>query len=196
STGPLRLGGDLTLGGDAITIEGLKVEFDRMTVAGRLAYAWASDDRPARLDVAPTAPDIEFDIVHAVAQAVLGGLTLACPSEGALSLKIAGAFVAGVEAKQTDVNMGADANGFEIERLAIADFGGASLAVKGRIDGKAQSPRGVVALDLDARSLDGVMALLEKIAPQTAEQLRRAGGRLTPATLRASLSVHPPAAGS
>ena len=51
-------------------------------------------------------------------------------------------------------------------------------------------------LDLDVRALDGVMALLEKIAPQTAEQLRRASGRLTPATLRASLSVDPAAAGS
>src|SRR5262249_43644151 len=60
---------------------------------------------------------------------------------------------------------------------------------------KAQSPRGAVTLDLDVRALDGVMALLEKIAPQTAEQLRRASGRLTPATLRASLSVDPTAAG-
>jgi large subunit ribosomal protein L24 len=196
STGPLRLGGDVTLGGDAITIEGLKVEFDRMTVAGHLAYVWASEDRPARLDVALTAPEIDFDRVHAVAKAVLGDSTFDWPREGALSLKIARAFVAGVEAKQTDVNMRVDANGFEIERLAIADFGGAGLAIKGRIDGKAQSPRGAVTLDLDARALDGVVALLEKIAPQTAEQLRRAGGRLTPATLRASLSVDPAAAGS
>jgi len=196
STGPLRFGGDVTLGGDAITIEGLKVEFDRMTVAGHLAYVWARDDRPARLDVALTAPEIDFDRVHAVAKAVLGDSAFDWPREGALSLKIARAFVAGVEAKQTDVNMRVDANGFEIERLAIADFGGAGLAVKGRIDGKAQSPRGAVTLDLDARALDGVMALLEKIAPQTAEQLRRAGGRLAPATLRASLSVDPAAAGS
>ena len=92
--------------------------------------------------------------------------------------------------------MRVDANGFEIERLAVADFGGAALTAKGRIDGKAQSPRGAVTLDLDVRALDGVMALLEKIAPQTAEQLRRASGRLTPATLRASLSVDPAAAGS
>ena len=196
STGPLRFGGDVTLGGDAITIEGLKVKFDRMTVAGHLAYGWASDDRPARLDLALTAPEIDFDRVHAVAKAVLGDSTFDWPREGALSLKIARAFVAGVEAKQTDVNMRVDANGFEIERLAVADFGGAALTAKGRIDGKAQSPRGAVTLDLDVRALDGVMALLEKIAPQTAEQLRRASGRLTPATLRASLSVDPAAAGS
>ena len=195
SVGPLRLGGDVTLGSDAITLEGLKLEFDRMTVAGRLAYAWASDDRPARLDVALTAPEIDFDRVHAVAKAVLGDSTFDLPREGALSLKIARAVVAGIEAKQTDVSMRADANGFEIERLAIADFGGAGLAVKGRIDGKAQSPRGAVTLDLDVRALDGVMALLEKFAPQTAEQLRRVGGRLTPAALRASLSVDPATAG-
>lgn len=196
SVGPLRIGGDVALGSDAITLDGLKLEFDRMTVAGRLAYAWASDDRPARLDVALTAPEIDFDRVHAVAKAVLGDSTFDLPREGALSLKIARAVVAGIEAKQTDVSMRADANGFEIERLAIADFGGAGLAVKGRIDGKTQSPRGVVALDLDVRGLDGVMALLEKVAPQTAEQLRRASGRLTPATLRASLSVDPATAGS
>ena len=196
SVGPLRVGGDVALGSDAVTLEGLKLEFDRMTVAGRLAYAWASDDRPARLDLALTAPEIDFDRVHAVAKAVLGSTTFDWPREGALSLKVGRAFVAGVEAKQTDVSMRADANGFEIERFAIADFGGAGLAVKGRIDSKTQSPRGVVALDLDVRALDGVMALLEKLAPQTAEQLRRAGGRLTPAALRASLSVDPATAGS
>jgi hypothetical protein len=196
SVGPLRLGGDVALGSDAITLEGLKLEFDRMTVAGRLAYAWASDDRPARLDVALTAPEVDFDRVHAVAKAVLGDSTFDLPREGALSLKIARAVVAGIEAKQTDVSMRADANGFEIERLAIADFGGAGLAVKGRFDGKTQSPRGAVTLDLDVRALDGVMALLEKVAPQTAEQLRRAGGRLTPAALRASLSLDPATVGS
>ena len=98
---------------------------------------------------------------------MLGDSTFDLPREGALSLKIARAFVAGIEAKQADVSMRADANGFEIERLAIADFGGAGLAVKGRIDGKTQSPRGAVALDLDVRALDGVMALLEKFAPHT-----------------------------
>src|SRR5262249_43725703 len=162
---------------------------------GRLACVWARDDRPARLDVALTGPEIDSDGVHAVAKAVLGDSAFDWPREGALSLKIARAFVAGVEAKQTDVNMRVDANGFEIERLAIADFGGAGLAVKGRIDGKAQSPRGAVTLDLDARALDGVGALLGKIAPQTPGRARGAGGRVPPATLRASLSVDP-AAGS
>ena len=56
AAGPWRFGGDITLGSDAIAIERLKLELDRMTVAGRFAYAWADEDRPARLDAALTAP--------------------------------------------------------------------------------------------------------------------------------------------
>src|SRR5262249_59758883 len=139
---------------------------------------------------------MDFDRVHAVAKAVLGdATTFDWPREGALSLKVARAFVAGVEAKQTDVRLRADANGFEIERLAIADFGGAGLAVKGRIDGKTQTPRGALTLDLDVRALDGAMALLEKNAPQTAQQPRPAGGRWAPAPLRPSVAGGPPTAG-
>ena len=51
-------------------------------------------------------------------------------------------------------------------------------------------------LDLDARALDGVIAAVEKFAPQAAEQLRRSAGRLTPVTLRASLAVDRPQPGA
>ena len=192
--GPLRLSGDVTLGNDAIAIDRLKLELDRMTVAGRLAYAWTNGDRPARLDAALTAPEIDLDRVNALAQAVLGDTAFDWPREGALSLKIARAAVAGVDAKQIDVGLQIGPNGLEIEQFAIADFGGAALAIKGRIDTRSQSPRGALTLDLDARALDGVLALLEKFAPPAADQLRRSAGRLTPVALRASLAVDPGAA--
>lgn len=195
AAGPLRFGGDVTLGSDTIAIERLKLELDRMTVAGRFAYAWASDDRPARLDATLAAPDIDLDRVHALAKAVLGDAAFEWPREGALSLKVARAAVAGVEARDADVNMRIDANGLEIERLAIADFGGTALAIKGRIDTGAQSPRGAVTLDLDARALGGVVTLIEKFAPQAADQLRRSAGSLTPVALRATLALDPVAAG-
>jgi uncharacterized protein involved in outer membrane biogenesis len=196
AAGPLRLGGDVTLGSDAIALDRLKLELDRMTVDGRVAYVWASDDRPARLDAALTAPDIDLDRVHALAKAMLGDAAFDWPREGALSLKIARAAVAGVEAREADVNMRIDANGLEIERLAIADFGGAALAIKGRIDTTTQSPRGAVTLDLDARALGGVVAIIEKLAPQAADQLRRSAVSLTPVALRAALALDPGAAGS
>ena len=196
SAAPLRLAGDIALGSDGIIIDRLNFDFDRMTAAGRLAYTWARDDRPSRLDAALTAPEIDFDRVHAVTKAILGDLAFDFPREGTLALKITRALVAGVEAKQADIDVRTDANGFEIARLAIADFGGATLAVKGRIDTKAQSPRGAVTVDLDARALDGIVALVEKIAPQSADQLRRSAGRLTPLALRAAVGLDPAAGGS
>ena len=191
SASPLRLAGDIAVGSDGIIVDRLNFDFDRMTAAGRLAYTWARDDRPSRLDAALTAPEIDFDRVHAVTKAILGDLAFDFPREGTLSLKIARALVAGVEVKQADIDVRTDANGFEIARLAIADFGGATLAVKGRIDAKTQSPRGAVTLDLDARALDGIVALMEKIAPQSADQLRRSAGRLTPLALRAAFGLDP-----
>ena len=196
SARPLRFTGDVAVGVEAITIDQLKLDVDRMTVAGRLAYTWARDDRPARLEAALSAPEIDFDRVQAVAKAVLGDTAFDWPREGALSLKIARALVAGVEAKQAEVEMRGDANGFEIARLAVADFGGATLAVKGRIDAAARSPRGALTLEVDARALDGIVALVEKIAPATGEQLRRSAARLTPLTLRAALGLDPAAAGN
>jgi uncharacterized protein involved in outer membrane biogenesis len=196
AAGALRLGGDVTLGADAITIDRLKLELDRMTVAGRLAYVWASDSRPARLDAVLTAPEIDLDRAQTVAKAVVGDTPFDWPREGALSLKIGRAVLAGVEAKRADIDMRIDANGLEIEQLAIADFGGAALAVKGRIDTRGQTPRGALTLDLDARSLDGVTALVDKFAPRIAEQVRRSSGRITPVTLRGSLAVDPAAPGS
>ncbi len=196
AAGSLRLSGDVALGSESIAIDRLKAEVDRMTVLGRFAYSWTSNERPARLDAALTAPEIDVDRVHALAKAILGDVEFDRPREGTLSLKIDRASVAGIEAKRADVSMRLDANGLGIERLTIADFGGATLAVKGRIDTQAQSPRGAVTVDLDARALDGLIALADKFAPQTADQLRRLAERVTPVTLRASLSVDSGAAGS
>ncbi len=196
SAGPWRLAGDVTLGSDAIAIERMKLELDRMTVAGRVAYAWTVDDRPARLDAALTATEIDLDRVQLLARGMLGGAVFDWPREGALSLKIGRGFIAGVEAKQADVNVKFGPTGLAIEQLAVADFGGAALAVKGRIGTNAQAPRGALTLDLDARALDGVTAALEKFAPQTADRLRRSAGRLTPLVLRASLAVDPSATGA
>ena len=153
--GPLRLSGGLTLSSEEIAVDALKAELDRMTIAGRFGYRWASEGRPARIDAALTAPEIDVDRVHALGKAVFDSTGFDWPREGQLSLKVARAQIAGIDAKQADVAMRIDANGVEIERFALADFGGATLAVKGRIDARGQAPRGAITLDLDARALDG-----------------------------------------
>jgi uncharacterized protein involved in outer membrane biogenesis len=196
AAGSLRLSGDVVLGSETIAVDRLKAEVDRMTVLGRFAYSWNGNDRPARLDAALTAPEIDLDRVQALAKAILGDTAFDRPREGTLSLKVDRAVLAGIEAKRADISMRLDANGLGIERLTIADFGGATLAVKGRIDTQSQSPRGALTVDLDARALDGVLALTDKFAPRTSEQLRRLAERVTPVTVRATLSVDSGAAPS
>jgi large subunit ribosomal protein L24 len=191
ASGPLRLAGNVKLSGEAVAVDRLQVALDRMSVAGHFAYAWTNGDRPARLDAALTAPELDLDRLHALGRAVLGDTDFDWPHEGGLSLKVEHAVLAGVDAKGADINVRIDANGYGIERLTIADFGGASLAARGRIDNHKQTPRGEVTLDLDARSLDGVLALVEKFAPAAAEPLRRRAEQFAPLKLRALLAVDP-----
>ncbi len=192
--GPLRVAGTLTLGADQVAVEALKAEVDRMTIAGRFGYRWAGERRPARIDGALTAPQIDVDRIHALGKAMFEDASFDWPREGNLSLKIGRAMIAGVDAKQVDVDMRMDARGVEVDRFGIADFGGASLAVKGRINTEAQSPHGTISLDLNARSLDGITTAIAPFAPQVAEELRRTAPQLSPMTLRGSLTLDSPAA--
>ncbi len=190
----LRAEGEVKLGSETIAIDRLKAELDRMTIEGHLAYSWASGERPPRVEAVLSAPEIDFDRVYALTQGMFADTAFEWPREGKLSVKVGRASFAGVDAKRADVNMQFDRQGLDIERFAIGDFGGAALAVKGRIDTRTPSPRGSVSVDLDARALDGVTTLMEKFAPQTAEQLRRRAGRFVPAKVSASLTVSADAA--
>jgi large subunit ribosomal protein L24 len=174
----------------------MRLEFERMSITGRLLYAQGGHDRLPRLEAALTTPEIDLDRLHVLATAVLGDAPLDFPREGALSLVIGRATLAGIEARQTDVKARIDAHGIDVEQLSIRDFGGATLGVKGRIDTKLQPPRGTIALDLDAQSLEGVLLVLEKFAPEQAAQLRRVAPRLAPLALRATLTLDPGAAGA
>jgi len=190
TAGALRAEGDVKLGGDQVSIDGLTAEIDRMTMEGRVAYAWGRGDRPPRIEASLTAPDIDFDRASALAQGVFAGTPFELPREGSISLKLGRAAFAGVEARRADIDVQFERGVLDIKRLVVGDFGGAALAIKGRIDSsRAQAPRGSLSLDLDAKALDGVAALLEKVAPQAAVELRRRAARFVPAKVQASLMV-------
>ena len=105
------------------------------------------------------------------------------PREGTLAIDIGRTTVGGVEAKDIAVQMRRDTGGLDIERLAIGDIGGAKLTVSGRIDTHESAPRGTLALDLDARSLDGMAALVGKFSGPVADRIRRIASRAVPLKL-------------
>jgi uncharacterized protein involved in outer membrane biogenesis len=196
TSGPLRFGGKIACSDEQLSIEEMQLELEQMSVTGRLLYAQRRGDQPSRVEAALTTPEVDLDRLHMLAKAVLGDTPFDLPREGAISLHVGRATAAGVQIKQADVKARIDAHQIDIEQLSIADIGGAKLAVNGRIDTKLLPPRGTMTLDLDAQSLDGVLAVLEKFAPEKAEPLRRIAGRASPLFVRATLTVDPGAAGA
>lgn len=201
TTGSFRADGEVRIGPETFAIDRLKAELDRVSLEGRFAYRWPGAARPARIEAALSAPEVDFDKAFGLAQdmfaGTLGGVPFEWPREGTLALNVARSSVAGVAVQGTDIDLRFDDRTLDIERLAVADLGGASIAAKGNIDLRAQSPRGNVTLDLDVRTGDGVIAVLDKLAPDAARELRRSAGRYLPAKLTASLATDAsPAAGS
>jgi uncharacterized protein involved in outer membrane biogenesis len=189
--GSLRARGDVTLGAERLAVERLNAEFDGKTIEGRLAYAFATDQRPARLDAAVSAAQIDLDGAIAFAKNALAGTSFERPGEIALALDFGRATYAGIEAKGATAKLKFDASGLVIERLAIADFGGAILNGSGRIDTTVSPPRGSIAFALEAQRLTGVAALAARFAPGAADMLQNVTQRAASAKLAAKLDVAP-----
>jgi large subunit ribosomal protein L24 len=178
----------VSLGADRIAVERLRTEFERGTLEGRLAYSWSAPDRPAKLDADLSAAELDVDAVLAFAESALSGVGLEPPGEVALGLSIGKARIAGFEARNAAARLKFDAGGIAIERLTVADFGNAAIEARGRIE-TSSSPGGNISIDLDARELNGIIALTERFAPALADPIRQLAGRRKTAKLRATVSL-------
>jgi len=187
-TKPFRLQGDVTFG-ETIVIERLKAELDRETIEGRLVYGRGGGGRPARLEAELTGREIDVDAIIGFAKSALAGTTIERPGEMVLALDLGRAGFAGYVAREAHARLRLDGNGLQIDRLSVADLGGATFAAYGRIETAMPSPRGNMHVDLDARELAPIAALLATVSPQAADRLRRDAERLAPAKLQARLSI-------
>ncbi len=185
---PWQLRGDVTLSTDGIAVEQLRSEFDRGVVEGKLAYAWPAAGQPAKLNADLQAGEIDFDALLAFADGAFTGLGLEWPRDIALGLEVGRARIAGFEARNAAARLKLDAGGIQIERLSVADFGNAAFEAKGRIETTA-TPGGSIAVDLDARELNAVIALADRFTPMLAEPLRRMARSDSTAKLRATVSL-------
>jgi uncharacterized protein involved in outer membrane biogenesis len=188
---PMRGTGVLTLASERIAVEDLSAEIDHKSVAGRAAYRFATAAAPARLDANLTAVELDLDRVLAIAESVSASTTFERPKEIALALDIGRTTYGGVEATKTHAVLGFDSTGLKIERLSIADIGGAAVEASGRIDNLESAGRGSVALSLIAGRIDGIAGLAAKLMPQAVEPLRKYESRLGPLNIKARLDVEP-----
>jgi large subunit ribosomal protein L24 len=186
---PLRARGEITLGGDTIAIDRLKAEFDRKTIEGRLSYAWAAGDTPARLNAELKAPELDIDALVAFANAARDGTAFEMPRDITLGVDVGRATIAGIEARQVSARLRRDSQGLQVDRLAVADLGGTAFEASGQIDTSLPSPRGKINLSVDARTLGGVIAVVNKVAPDSADAFRRMAERLPATKANATLSL-------
>src|SRR5205085_10807201 len=73
----------------------------------------------------------------------------------------------------------------------IADLADAAFSLNGRMEGSLDAPRGTVTFDIDARGLDGTVAVLAKYWPEAAEPLRDAAAKIVPLKTHATLGIEP-----
>ena len=186
---PMRGRGEVSFGADRIAIERLRAEIDRRAIEGRLAYRFAHDRDPARLDATLKADDIDLDALLDVTKAAFGGVSLERPKEIALSLDVGQARLAGVDIRGTKAALSFDASALTIERLTVADLGGASFTANGHINLATPVPQGGVTVEIDARDLAGVGALVGRFAPDAVSAMQPVIARAGSAKLRASFDV-------
>ncbi|HSP50480.1 MAG TPA: AsmA family protein [Pseudolabrys sp.] len=185
---PLTLRGDMTLGSDKIAVERLQAAFDRKTVTGRFAYAFSSGTRAAKLDATLNAPELDIDVALGFANALIAGSEIERPHDMTIAADIGRATIAGFVARDASARVKVDGTGVQIDRLAVADLGGAAFSASGRIV-TTPSPQGSMRVDLDAPDMTPVMALLARFAPETAQALASGTPVMAPAKLHAQFII-------
>jgi large subunit ribosomal protein L24 len=186
---PLSLRGEVTLGSDKMAVERLKAEFERKTVAGRLAYSFAEGNKPAKLDADLNAPDLDIDAALDFGKALLAGSTIARPHDMTIAAEIGRATVGGFTARNASARVKVDGDGLQIDKLSVADLGGAAFSASGSIVTGPSTPQGNVRVDLDAPDPAPVIALLSRFAPQTAQTLGQAALAMAPAKLHGAFTI-------
>ncbi len=185
---PWRAKGDVTLRADRIAVEHLRTEIDRDVVEGSLSYTWPAFDRPARLDGELRAANLDLDGALVFGNSAFSGLGLERPGEITLAAEVGHAKIAGFDARDILARLKMDAGGLAIERLSIRDLGDTSFVASGHIRTQ-DSPGGSITVNLDARDLNGVIALTDRFAPALAPSLRWLATRQRTATLQANISM-------
>ena len=188
--------GEITIASDRFMLDRLSAALDRESLQGRLAYTWATANRPATVDGELQAATLNIDALSAFVKAALSDSALEIPRQAALVLDVGKATFAGVDARMINAKVKFDAGIVHIDRLSIGDLGGAALDISGRLDELSSQPRGRITLDLDARTLAGLTNIAGRLAPQVADAFRPFNDHLAPAKVHAVLTVDRAASGS
>ena len=124
----------------------------------------ASGAKPPRLDAELKAAELDVDGVLAFGRAALDGTAIERPRVISLTVDIGRATIAGIDVKGVSGTFKLDPDGLTFDKVRIADLADAAFNLNGRMEGALDAPRGTVTFDVDARGLDGTVAVLDRIS--------------------------------
>ena len=185
----LRVHGNLTVGAEKIAVENLTAEFAHETVTGRFAYVFAAGGHPSRLEAVLNATELDLDGTFGFGRALLAGVPFEWPHDAAIAVDIGSATVAGIEGRNLVARVKLDADRLLIDRLSIADLGGAALSASGDLSLAGAAPQGDFRLDIHASDMTPATALFARFAPATAAAFGRSATMMVPATLHTHLTI-------
>lgn len=160
---PLRVAGQATIGGDGVSLQSMKADFDGGAVEGRFAVS------SARVDAALTAASLDLDAAGALLQA-LGGSRDNWPAEAHVALDATRGILAGQDVRPVAVEFTYGPNNVSIDRLKIGGVGGVTLNGQGAFDRAAAT--GKLNLDATAPSLARFGEVIAPFAPAVAARLQ------------------------
>lgn len=191
--GGAALEGDLTYRPERVTLDGASLTAGPLTLTGAGAYVPPpGGEARGRVELTLAGAGVDLDPLIAPLRrlAALGGERL----DFALTLAARKVRLAGVEAGRIDLALAGGRDGLGIERLALADFGGLTVAGSGRVAAAGDPDGQFTARLTGARAdglaafarlagLDGAQALLDRLSPLMAPvaadvTLASAGGRM------------------
>ncbi len=185
----LRANGEITVATDRFAIDRLRLEMDGGTVEGRVAFLGAAvPSARSRLDADLKADRFDLDTVMRIASSAEGAGVW--PGEARVALDVGRATLLGQEARGINARLAYDDKAWTLERVAIADLGGATLDGSGMIDRGASSGR--VTIDAKAPSLEKLAVLVTPLSPMLAARLRAVPDRNAAAGLKFTLQVERP----
>lgn len=186
---PLSVRGDLTVGSEKIAIEHLTAKYSGKILTGRFDYLFATGKKPSRLDATLNAPDLDLDLAIAFGKALYAGADLPRPHDMNITADIGKASIAGIEGHGVHARVKVDADHWQIDRLSIADLGGASFSANGHLLLTGASSQGDLQVDFGATDPKPVLTLLSRFAPEAAKRLARSAQTMAPAKLHAQLAI-------
>ena len=186
---PIKLRGDVTFGTDKIAVEKLQATSDGKRVTGALTYAYAAGAKPSKLDANLSADELDIDTAIALGRAMVAASHVEGPQEIALKADLKRATFSGFSARDAKAALTYGRDGLKIESLSVADLGGAKFSAQGRVRFDKTGQQGSVSADLAAPDMKPVLALIARIAPQTADALMPAAKAMSPANLRGTFTV-------